>query len=380
MRAAFALRGAACADQLGEWRARLIADPRFQRWAVRSRLTRWLARRRARELFDLCAGFVYSQILAACVELRVFELLRDGPRDARMLAAQMGVDIEAARRLLKAAASLRLLKTRDGDRFGLDDLGAAMIGNPGVAPFVAHHHLLYADLADPVALLRGQRDTELARFWPYAANAPGAPEGPEMGSSAAYSALMSQTQTLVAEAVVGAYPFARHRRLMDVGGGEGRFLEAAAERAPELGLILFDLPSVVARARDRMAARGLSARIELVGGDGLRDSLPRGADIASLVRVLHDHDDESARALLSGVRAALPRGGVLIVGEPMAGVRGAERISDAYFGFYLMAMGRGRTRTPGEIGVLLKQAGFSKIRCLRTPDPMVVSILSAIVV
>ncbi len=37
---------------------------------------------------------------------------------------------------------------------------------------VEHHALLYADLADPVALLRGdERDTALRRYWAYAAGA-----------------------------------------------------------------------------------------------------------------------------------------------------------------------------------------------------------------
>ena len=63
---------------------------------------------------------------------------------------------------------MRLLRALPGDRFALDDLGAAMIGNPSIAAFVAHHDLLYADLGDPVALLRGEVDTNLSRFWPYA--------------------------------------------------------------------------------------------------------------------------------------------------------------------------------------------------------------------
>ena len=44
-------------------------------------LTRPIARRRARELFDLCAGFVYSQVLLACVRLRLFEILAEGAAD-----------------------------------------------------------------------------------------------------------------------------------------------------------------------------------------------------------------------------------------------------------------------------------------------------------
>ena len=58
----------------------------------------------ARALFDLCAGFVYSQILAACVRLDVFARLADGPRSAaRSLASDMSLTPEAAR----AAAARR---------------------------------------------------------------------------------------------------------------------------------------------------------------------------------------------------------------------------------------------------------------------------------
>jgi demethylspheroidene O-methyltransferase len=370
-------------DLLRTWRSRLVADARFQRWAANSPLTRRIARRQARALFDLCAGFVYSQILNACVKLEVFELLRAGPKDCESLASRTGLTLPAARRLLLGAASLGLLRSLPGDRFALDDLGASVLGNPAIAAFIAHHDLLYADLCDPVALLRGEAETRLSRFWPYAPNRPpGGCEGggrPDVGDEGygAYSELMSQTQALVAEAILDAYPFVRHRRLLDVGGGEGSFLAAAAERAPRLALTLFDLPPVAARARAKFAALMLSARVEVIGGDCLRDQLPQGADVVSLVRVLHDHDDESVRALLAGVYRALPPGGAVVVAEPMAGARGAEPMGDAYFGFYLLAMGRGRPRTSGEIARLLNEAGFDRARDLKTRNPLLVSLLTA---
>ena len=377
-RSGLGLAGSALAQSLSDWRDRLITDPEFQRWVARSPFTRWFARRRARALFDICAGFVYSQILSACVALDLFEIFRSGPKDCETVAERTGLDCEAALRLLKAAASLRLLKERPDGRFALDDLGAAMIGNPGVAAFVAHHDLLYADLADPVALLRGERETRLSRFWSYSRNRPGADgrSGAAGGHTAAYSSLMSRTQAMVAEAVLDAYPFARHRGLLDVAGGEGAFVAAAARRAPALALTLFDLPSVAERASQRIATLGLSRRVTIVGGDMLRDPLPKGADVVSLVRVLHDHDDESARAILAAVRDALPQNGTLVVAEPMAGVRGTEPMADAYFGFYLLAMGRGRPRSADEIAALLRAAGFGAERRFRTPTPLVVSVVA----
>jgi demethylspheroidene O-methyltransferase len=365
-------------------RNRLIADPRFQRWAAASPLTRLIARRRARALFDLCAGFVYSQILLACVRLRLFEILADGPRTADALSGPLGLSRDATLRLLRAATALRLIRALPANRFALDDLGASLLGNPSVAAFIEHHALLYDDLRDPVALLRGETSTRLSRFWPYAGDAPNRESAGESSPSAedfgAYSRLMSQSQTLVAEDILDAYPIGRHRRLLDVGGGEGAFVLAAASRAPSLGLILFDLPPVVERARSRLEARGLGGRVETVAGSFLRDPLPAGADVVSLVRILHDHDDESALTVLRAVRRALPAGGVLLLAEPMAGAPGAEPMGDAYFGFYLLAMGRGRPRTPVEIAGLLRKTGFGDVRSIPTPRPLLTGLTIARVV
>jgi demethylspheroidene O-methyltransferase len=375
------LSGASVVERMRDWRSRIIADERFQRWAANSPLTRRVAQRKARALFDLCAGFVYSQVLSACVKLEVFELLRAGPKDCETLASRMALSVPAARRLLKAAASLGLLRALPNDRFALDDLGAAMIGNPAIAAFVAHHDLLYSDLRDPVALLRGEHETALSGFWPYAVNRPGdagddaAPTNVERCD--AYSELMTRTQALVSETVLDAYRFDRHRRLMDVGGGEGAFVAAAARRFPNLELALFDLPAVAARAGERLGSLGIGGRVETIGGDMLRDRLPHGADVISLVRVLHDHDDESARILIAAIRDALPPGGAIVIAEPMAGAPGAEPMGDAYFGFYLLAMGRGRPRTMNEIAQLLKAEGFEAGREAKTRNPLVVSVFVA---
>ncbi len=69
---------------------------------------------------------------------------------------------------------------------------------------VEHHASLYVDLVDPLALLRGQARTEaLAAYWPYATAAePGAVEPERV---AAYSALMSASQPLVADEILDAY-------------------------------------------------------------------------------------------------------------------------------------------------------------------------------
>ncbi len=357
-------------------RDRILTAPGFIAWAARFPLTRPIARNRARAVFDLCAGFVYSQILLACVRLDLFKTLRAGPLTADQLADKTGLPRDGLDRLLKGAIALDLLDRRGGGRYGLGATGAAILGNPGLEPMIEHHAVLYGDLTDPVALFAGTaQPTALSRYWAYArAEDPTQLVAPDV---TAYSAVMAASQAFIARDVIEAYPFKTHRHLLDVGGGEGRFAVAAASAAPDLKVTVFDLPAVAERARTRLEAEGLGNRAGAVGGSFFHDPLPRSADLATLVRVLHDHDDPAALAILRAVHRALPDNGTLLIAEPMAGTPGAAPMGDAYFGVYLLAMGSGRPRTPDEIRGLLETAGFTDIGSVATPVPLLVQVIKA---
>jgi demethylspheroidene O-methyltransferase len=73
---------------------------------------------------------------------------------------------------------------------------------------------------------------------------------------------------------------------------------------------------------------------------------------------------------LAAARNAISPGGIVVIAEPMAATPGAEPIGDAYFGFYLLAMGRGRARTPARLANLLIEAGFEAPRLIPTRIPL----------
>ena len=358
------------------WRDRMLGNPEFQRRSLRLPLVRWIARRRMRALFDLCSGFVYSQVLLACTRLGLLQRLAQSPRSAAELADDLELPRDSLDRLLEAAESLKLVEARDRGRMGLGPLGAALLGNPSVGMMIEHHSAFYADLSDPLALMRGElEDTALGRFWAYSRSA--SPTALKSEDIRDYSKLMAASQQLIADQVLSSYSLQTHRRLLDVGGGEGAFAEAAMRAAPQLEACVFDLPPVCERARARFEGAGLGARAGTCGGDFLNDPLPAGYDLVSLVRVLHDQDDEEAMALLRSVRAAIDPGGAILIAEPMLGTRGAEPVGAAYFGFYLMAMGQGRARSATEIRSMLERAGFRDVKTHRTAAPLLVRVLSA---
>jgi demethylspheroidene O-methyltransferase len=363
------------ADHMMALRDRLLESPRFQRFSADFPLSRGIANGEAQALFDLCAGFVYSQILYACVTLGVFDILRGGPRTLHSLSHSLALPPAATERLMRGAIALRLVSRRKNDRYGLGMLGAALNGNPGVAAMVRHHAMLYRDLADPVALLRGERQGEMSGYWSYASPGDAGDDGEAV---AEYSELMTASQAMISSDILDAYALSPHRKLLDIGGGEGAFVIAAAERHPGLSFQLFDLPAVAARARRNFARQGISSRAEATGGNFAADPLPAGADIVTLVRILHDHNDPAVLTLLRTIRAMLPEDGALLIAEPLAGTRGSERVGDAYFGFYLLAMGQGRPRSAAELTTMLREAGFSRVRKLRTRRPMLTSALLAV--
>jgi len=365
-------------ERLRDWRHRTVARPDFQRWAAAFPLTRPVARREARALFDIVAGFVYTQVLLGCVRLGVFDRLADGPIEQDELGRAVGLPAEGMERLVAAAAALQLLERRSGGRVALGRLGAPLVGNRAITSMIEHHATLYADLSDPLALLRRELRPSMNGFWAYVGEDGGhTPATLSAERAAEYSALMSASQPLVIEEVVAACDFSGHRVLLDVGGGEGRFVEAVARRASQLGLMLFDLPPVAELARVRLGRSGLADRVRTFGGDFFADALPAGADVVSLVRVCFDHPDERVLKLLRAVRRALPDDGHVLLAEPMSGVPGVEAMSDAYFGFYLLAMGRGRTRSAADFATLLQAAGFDAPRTLPTRMPLHASVLVA---
>jgi len=130
-------------------------------------------------------------------------------------------------------------------------------------------------------------------------------------------------------------------------------------------------------ARERLRGAGLLPRVTLTGGDFFTNPLPGGADLITLNRVAHDHGDGPVLELLRNIRRALPAGGTLLLAEPMAGLPGAARAADAYFSFYLLAMGSGRARRVAELIELLRVAGFRDARLRRTAMPMLCGLIVA---
>lgn len=344
-------------DRFHALRDRLLADPVWREPLARLPFGRARAARHTRELFGLVGGFVFSQTLAAGIELGLFDLLRKGPMSVDRLGRNLGLPPAGRDALVQALLAAGLLERR-GTAIGLSINGLVIASDPGIAAMIGHNGLLYRDLTSPAAVFMQPGSGELARFWPYAGH---------VGESGEYSELMRISAGFVVPLLLSAVRFARYRAIIDVGGGTGTLLQAIAREAPRAELHLADLPAVAALARERLAAEGGSSAIcvhDLPEGA----KLPVQADCILFSRLLHDRDDDEALRLLAVAAAALLPGGQLIVAEPMAGAAGPE--ASAYFAAYFAALGSGRLREPHQIDELAVTAGLRPQGRLLTPSPL----------
>ncbi|MBT8516598.1 methyltransferase domain-containing protein [Polynucleobacter paneuropaeus] len=364
-------------DRLYILKDKLIANSRFQNTVAKIPFLRGIAKKRANQLFDVMAGFVYTQILLACIRLNIFNQLKDGPLTLEAIKNECGLERAPLKQLLDAAVSIHLLEIRANHKYGLGKLGAPLVGNSALAAMIEHHSVLYEDLRDPLLLLSGKlKSKKLEKFWPYVSNDLEDQESlKDQERVKDYSDLMSASLPLVADQVLGAYDFSRHRCLLDIGGGQGTFLKRVHLQSPQLERMLFDLPGVANLAELNFSASSENQSIKVFGGDFFKDELPSGADLITLIRVIFDHDDERVKILLRSIFRALSPGGKLLIAEPMAETPDHPPMGHAYFGFYLMAMGRGRPRTVEEIGQLALEAGFKSVEILPSDMPINAQVL-----
>src|SRR6185295_5740708 len=121
--------------------------------------------------------------------------------------------------------------------------------------------------------------------------------------------------------------------------------------------VLFDLPSVVAKAAPVLQAAGVADRVDVVGGDFF-ESVPSGADRYVLQAIVHDWDDDSCVRFLSHCREGLAPGGRVLVLEQLVPKHDGDHPAKAIDLEMLVDTGRGRERTREEFDALFARAGL----------------------
>lgn len=330
-------------------------------------------------MLEMIAGFRTSRAIYAAVRLKLADALREGPMDADAIAEITATHGPSLERLLRALASVGVV-AHDGDgRFALTPLGATLDSRAqgslhawAEVALGGEHYAAWGELEHGVRHGAVPFDHVFGTdVWSYRSR------------HAERGALFSQGMASLAgtfdEALLANAAFANIRCLVDVGGGDGTMLLALLQRHPAMRGVLFELPHIAEAARTRVTAAGFADRCGVVAGDAF-ESVPRG-DGYLLCRVLHDWNDQRARAVVERCARAGAVDGRLFVIERLLPQRfdASDRARTAALAdLAMLVMTGGRERREEEFADLLGSAGFRIVQVAQSPCGL--ALIEAVVV
>lgn len=308
----------------------------------------------ARNILTLSTAYWASRCLHVVADAGIADALGDEPETAAALAAKTGTNADALHRILRALVNHGVFTLRDGrfahnaaSRLLRSDEPASMRALARMMGLDVHWDV-YRNTAYSLKTGRSAADEAVpgglfARLREY-------PEEGRIFNEAMVGKSFGQIGPVLA-----AYDFSGFGTIGDIGGGLGHLLAAILDSAPAAEGVLFDLPEVVAQARQH-------PRMTAVGGDFFKDPIP-SCDAYVMMTVIHDWSDEDSIAILKNLRAAAPPKAKLLLIEAIID----ESETGAFamdLDIEMLVFASGRERTEPQWRTLLEKAGFRLTRAI----------------
>jgi hypothetical protein len=318
------------------------------------------------ELLRFANGVVVQQSIHAAAALGIADLLKDGPLTTAELAKRVEVNEAALYRVLRLLAGHGIFEETAPRTFGNSELSHYLRADvPGSlrAAFIfrgsSYFHSPFKEILYSVRTGLSARDKVHGMSgWEFLRQNP--------DEARIFDEAMAAMSGVVGPAVAAEYDFGAWESVMDVGGGNGMLLATILRAHPNLRGVLADQAHVIERARERGFLGGeLASRASYEECDFF-ESIPSGCRAYLMKSVIHDWDDEQARAILKNCRKAVPSDGVLLLVEYCLGEDAKPSFANSVDVVMLVLTG-GKERAEGEFRELLTSSGFRLNRVLPTP-------------
>jgi hypothetical protein len=302
--------------------------------------------------------------LCAITRLEVPERLAAGPLPVAGLAAAVGANPDALRRVLRLVADHRIVSF-DGDRVGLTDRGRLLCRDHPASLSAAFATVGDSDVAhgltETLRTGRAAAPRVLGMgYWDYLAAHP--------DQQALFDQAMVQRAHALSLACVPVLDWPASGTIADIAGGTGTLLAAVLQATPGTRGILVDQPQVLERALPYLERHGVADRCMLHPGDLFTPPPP--ADLYLVASVLHDWDDAHAARILAALGRSASTGTRLRIFEmllPDDATPHRAKMSDVLM---LLLFDGARERTLGQYRDLLGSTGWQLEQVVASPGPM----------
>lgn len=311
---------------------------------------------------QMVTAYWTSQSIHVAAKLKLADLVQEGPKTADELAKLTNTDPHALYRLLRALASVEIFAEDEEGRFAMTPMAECLLDAPGSPRAIAlisggEGFRAWGDLLYSIQTGKPAFDHIFGKgIFDYLA------EHPEQAKN--FDAAMTGVHGHETRAMIAAYDYSGVNTLVDIGGGNGTTLMEVLKSHPAMKGILYDLPGVIERAQQNLAAAGLASRCQAIGGSFF-ESVPPGADAYQMRHIIHDWTDEQCQTILGHIRQVIPKSGRVLVIETVIKPRNEPQPAK-WLDLNMLVIPGGRERTEPEYAELYAKAGFRLVRVVPT--------------
>ena len=324
-------------------------------------------------IMEVGMAFWPSKVLLSAIELGVFTELGPGEMTGAQLQSSLGLDQRANPDFFDTLVALKFLERSGDSQTGtyrntpetaafLDRNSPAFMGgflemaNARLYPF-------WGDLSE--ALRTGKPQNELKHTGKSMfAELYSKPERLELFMDA-----MSGISVGNFRAFAEKFDCSKYKTLCDVGGAAGTLSMCVAEKHPHIKCVSADLPEATQIAKRKIAAAGLSDRIQTQDLDFFSDPLPN-ADVITMGMILHDWNLEKKMMLIRKAYDALPDGGAFVVIENLIDDQRRENAFGLMMSLnMLIEFGDAFDFTGADFASWCKEAGFKRTEVIPLAGP-----------
>ena len=254
------------------------------------------------QLREWVDGMELGQIFLTALELDVFSKLQR-PLSADELAADLGTHLELTDKLLNVLVGMQLLTRSDGQYRTASPVAPYLVRqSPSFARYLNHCLRIRASMAGLTDFLHDgphvlpDTDTDIVDA-----------NDPDWGARVD---MLGHPQPILQHLTV-LPEFKKAHRLIELGGGQGRFAVSFALENPNLQVVVFDKAHAIGRIQSYVNRYGLQNRVRTMTGNFLYDNLGENYDIV-FEACAFEGDDVNFRLFSRKVASALKTGGLFI--------------------------------------------------------------------